>query len=334
MSKVLALVGCAHIHTPGFVDRLNKRDDVVVKFVWDHDAERAQMNAEKLDATAVTDLNTIWNDPDIEAVIICSETDRHEALVLAACDAKKGMFVEKPLGFTSEDSQKMAAAITAANVVFQTGYFMRGFPDLLFAKEAIEKGYFGKITRIRLSNCHSGSLNDWFTPEWLWMTDPAIAGVGAFGDLGTHVLDILLWWVDAKPLRGTAVVDTAVAQYGEKCDEYGEGLIQFDNGIQATITAGWVDIADPIKWEIRGTEGHAWYANNQLFFNSHHVDGADGKSAWDSLPPKQPHAFELFLDEICAKNQYSLVTAEEAASRSHLFNKLYQAANDYNWVTF
>ncbi|MEM7331277.1 MAG: Gfo/Idh/MocA family oxidoreductase [Chloroflexota bacterium] len=332
--KKLALVGCAHIHTPGFVNKINERDDLDVTLVWDHDAERAKLNAEKLGSTAVSDVNAIWQNDEITAVVICSETNLHEELVLAACRARKDMFVEKPLGIGSADSEKMAEAIKQAGVIFQTGYFMRGFPDMLFAKQAIAQGHFGQITRIRLSNCHSGSLGDWFTPEWLWMTDPAVAGVGAFGDLGTHVMDILLWWLDEKPVRGTAVVDTAVAQYGEKCDEYGECILQFSNGILATITAGWVDIADPIKWEIRGTEGYACFVNNQLLFQSKHVEGADGKSPWLTLPEKQPHAFDLFLNQVVGQNQLPLVSAEEASLRSHVFEKLYESAKDTSWVLF
>ena len=332
--KKLALVGCAHIHTPGFVNKIIERDDLSVKLVWDHDSTRAQMNADKLGSTAVSDLNMIWNDEEITAVVICSETNLHEEHVLAACSAQKDIFVEKPLGLGSADSAKMVTAIENAGVLFQTGYFMRSFPDMLFAKEAIAQGHFGKITRIRLSNCHSGSLGDWFTPEWLWMTDPDVAGVGAFGDLGTHVMDVLLWWLGEKPVRGTAVVDTAVAKYGDKCDEYGECILQFETGILATITAGWVDVADPIKWEIRGTEGHAYFANNQLYFLSKHVEGADGQYPWAELPEKQPHAFDLFLDELTDQNKFPLVTAAEAGLRSHIFEKLYHADANDQWVLF
>ncbi len=333
--KTLALVGCAHIHTPGFVKTMNARTDLRVKSVWDHDAERAKMNADKLGATAVSDVNTIWQDDEITGVVICSETNHHEALVLAACDAKKDMFVEKPLGLGAADSLKMAKAIQEAGVIFQTGYFMRGFPDMLFAKEAIAEGLFGKITRIRLSNCHSGSLNDWFTPEWLWMTDPQVAGVGAFGDLGTHVLDILLWWLNDKmPVKGTAVIDTAVAQYGQDCDEYGECILQFDDGLLATITAGWVDVADPIKWEIRGTQGHAYFANNQLYFKSNLVESAKGDEPLAELPSKQPHAFDLFLDNFADAKKHDLVSAHAAALRSIVFEKLYESAKDTQWALF
>src|SRR5215813_8061188 len=107
----LALVGCAHIHTPGFIKRVNARSDVKVKYTWDHDPARAQKCAEALKAEAITDLGKIWSDPEIRAVVICAETNRHEPLVLEGAQAGKHLFVEKPLGMGASDAYKMANAI-------------------------------------------------------------------------------------------------------------------------------------------------------------------------------------------------------------------------------
>ena len=49
----IALVGCAHIHTPGFIKRLNARADHKVTAVWDHDLERAKKRAAELNAAVV-----------------------------------------------------------------------------------------------------------------------------------------------------------------------------------------------------------------------------------------------------------------------------------------
>src|SRR5260221_7055641 len=204
----IALVGCGHIHTPGFVKRLNARPEFKVKFTWDHDAERAAKNASLLNAEAASDLNKIWSDPSIEAVVICSETNRHEALVEQAAYAKKHMFVEKPLGLGAADSYKMARDIDQDGVLFQTGYFMRGDPIHQYLCQQIKAGSFGKITRIRHTNCHAGSLGGWFDTEWRWMADLAQAGVGGFGDLGTHSLDILMWLM-GDVARGTAIINVA-----------------------------------------------------------------------------------------------------------------------------
>jgi predicted dehydrogenase len=329
----VALVGCGHIHTPGFVKRLADRSDVDVKSVWDHDTSRAEEHAATLAAAAVSSPNDIWRDEEITAVIICSETNLHEELVLAGTAAGKHLFVEKPLGLTAADAQKMAAAINEAGILFQTGYFQRGYATNQFLYQQIRQGHFGQITRLRLSNCHSGALGDWFTPQWLWMTDPAVAGVGAFGDMGTHALDLLLWFMEDEAVeRVTAVLRTAIARYGPDCDEYGEGMLQFGNGTIATLAAGWVDVADPVTVQIAGTEGHAAVISGELYFKSEHVAGADGKTAWTDLPPIWPHAFELFLDAVVGKEDVPLVTAVEAARRNVVMEALYQAARTREWV--
>jgi predicted dehydrogenase len=331
MKTQLALAGCAHIHTPGFVKRIQARADVAVKYVWDHQPARAARWAAELDAQAAPDLAAIWEAGDIPAVIVCSETNRHEELVLPAAAAKKHLFVEKPLGFGTADAWRMAAAIERAGVLFQTGYFMRGNPAHLFLREQIAAGAFGKITRVRHSNCHAGSLKRWFDTEWRWMADLDQAGVGAFGDLGTHSLDILMWLMGGVQ-RATAALDVAVGNYGPT-DEFGEGLLVFENGAVGTLAAGWVDVADPVTAQISGTEGHAYVREGQVYFKSERVDGATGEEPWQELPAAWPHAFELFLDAVLGKPHMPLVTAAEAAARSSVMEALYQGAKTQSWAT-
>jgi predicted dehydrogenase len=326
----VALVGCAHIHTPGFVKRLQARRDVSVKALWDHQRERAEKRAAELTATVVDDPDAIWADDAIDGVIICSETNRHEPLVMAAAAAGKHLFVEKPLGLGAADAYRMADAIEQAGVLFQTGYFQRGAPYNLFIREQIQRDAFGQITRLRHSNCHAGSLADRFTPEWLWMTDMEQAGVGAFGDLGTHSLDIMLWLLGDVE-RVTATLDVAVDNY-HGTDEFGEGLLKFTNSAIGSLAAGWVDVAHPVNLILSGTAGHAVVVNGELFFKSERVEGADGETPWTALPAAWPHAFELFLDALAGQPDVPLVGAHEAAYRSDVMEALYRAAGQQAWV--
>ncbi len=328
---VLALVGGAHIHTPNYLQILKNRSDVKVKCVWDHDAARAAKWAGPLGCPVVDDPKTIWSDPEIKGVVICSETDRHKDLVLAAAAAGKNMFVEKPLGFTSEDSKAMAAAIEKARVVFTTGYFTRTDPMLLFLKEQVGKGSFGKISRVRGSNCHNGSLAHWFDTDWRWMADPKIAGVGAFGDLGTHSLDILMWLfgeVDSI----TADIKVVAGNYGD-CDESGEALMKFKNGITGTLAAGWVDITNPVTYLISGTEGFAYIDQGRLFFASQRVAGADGRQPWVDLPPRAPLPMEQFVDAVAGKTGLPLVTPQEAAARVSVMEAAYKGSHTHAWIS-
>ena len=155
--------------------------------------------------------------------------------------------------------------------------------------------------------------------------------MGGFGDLGTHSLDILLWWLGAVA-QVTAQIDPGTGRYPD-CDEFGEGLIRFANGVVGTLAAGWSDIANPVSVEICGTEGHAHVINrDQLFLRSEHIPGADGEQPWTDLPDMQPHAFELFFDAVNGKEDVPLVTAQEAAYRNAVMDALYTGAKENCWV--
>ncbi|MGH7214354.1 MAG: Gfo/Idh/MocA family protein [Tepidisphaeraceae bacterium] len=328
----LALVGCAHIHTPDFIRMLQGRSDVRVASVWDHDRARAEKRAGELGARVVDNVRAVCDDKEIAGAIVSSETDRHEQLVAPLAGAGKHLFIEKPLGFASRDARAMADVIEHAGIIFQTGYFMRGMPHHLFLREQVRAGAFGRITRLRGSSCHSGSLGGWFDTEWRWMADPKIAGCGAYGDLGTHSLDILLWLIDEPVVSATGAMDVATARYGKECEEYGEGIMRFKNGAVATLAAGWVDVANPISLLISGTEGHAAVVNGQLYFTSKKVEGADGKQPWTNLPPGRPHAFELFLDAVAGKKDVELVGVREAAYRNTVMEAIYEGARQQKWV--
>src|SRR5579871_1721557 len=123
----VAFVGVAHIHTPGYLKLVKNRSDVQIKYVWDHDAERAARRAKEVDAQVPSDVKTIWADPEVTAVIILSETNRHHDLILAAAKAGKHMFAEKPLGITARESRDMADAIEKAGVLFQSRQPCHGF---------------------------------------------------------------------------------------------------------------------------------------------------------------------------------------------------------------
>jgi predicted dehydrogenase len=333
----LAFIGCAHIHVPDFIKNIKARPDIKVKSVWDPNPVRSQQRGEELGAAVAADFKSILDDSQIEAVIICSETNRHEELVLPTAAAKKNMFVEKPLGFAATDARKMADAIEKAGVLFHTGYGQRGNAKHVFLKEQIANGAFGKITRIRGSNCHSGALGGWFDTntkepanDWRWMADPKQSGCGAFGDLGTHSLDIMIWLM-GDVTAVTAQVDRGTGRYGD-CDETGEGMLRFKNGAIGTLASAWVDVANPVSLLISGTEGHAAIINNQLFFQSKNVEGADGKEPWTKLPAAPPAAMDAFLEAIAGKKNVPLVSAREAAYRSVVMGAMYEGAKTGSWV--
>ena len=329
-TTTIAFVGVAHIHTGGYIDLIKKRPDVHIKYVWDHDAARAKQRADETGAQVAPDLSTIWSDSEVTAVVILSETNLHPELVKAAAKAGKNMFAEKPLATTGKESREMAEAIDKAGVLFTTGYFMRTDAKHIFLKGEIAKGNFGTITRVRASNCHNGSLGGWFDTEWRWMADPKIAGVGAFGDLGTHQLDILIWLLgDIESV--TAEIRPVTHRYGD-CDETGQALIRFKSGVFGTLAAGWVDISDPVKLLISGTEGNAVLVNDQLLYHSQKVSGSDSRKPWTELPTGGKAPIQQFFDAMSGAKDEPLVSPHEAAARVTAMEAMYSAAREQKWV--
>ncbi|MDQ3815102.1 MAG: Gfo/Idh/MocA family oxidoreductase [Armatimonadota bacterium] len=321
-----AFLGVAHVHTPGFIKKVNERAGVRVKAVYDDEAERGERRAAECQAVFEPNLDTVLQDPEIGSVIICSETARHLDLVERAAVACKHMFVEKPLAVSGEEARQMAEAIERAGVIFQTGFFQRSSPQAQFIKREVAAGHLGVVTRMRHSNCHNGSLGGWFDTEWHWIVEKEQAGGGGFADLGAHSLDIILWvlrGVCGEVKHVSASLGTATRRYGD-IDEYGAGLITFDSGAIAILEASWVDpkLRSPV--EVFGTQGQIQVIDGKVRYYSEHVEGADG-GEWTNLPEQKPHAFDLFFDALEGKD-VDLVTVEQAAEESRVMHELYKSA--------
>ncbi len=333
----LGLVGCAHIHTPAFVRLLASWPDVRVKWAFDEDPARVARWGGEVKAATAPSAEAVFADPEVQGVIICSQTDRHGALVAGAARAGKHMFVEKPLAGTARESKEMADAIEKAGVRFTTGYFMRTDPKHLYLREQVSKGAFGTITRASAWNCHAGSLKGWFDEKpgnvagsWRWMADPKVAGVGAFGDLGTHSLDILMWLLGDVE-SANAEIRVITGRYGD-CDETGTALLRFQGGAVATLIAGWVDVANPVTLQLAGTEGHALIVKDALYFQSAKVPGSSLDQPVSALPPAPPPPLRQFVDAVAGKVDQPLVTPREAAARVAVMEAAYVSARSGQWT--
>lgn len=330
-SITLAMVGGAHIHAPDFANRMAETPHVETKYVWDPSRETAEERQEVTGGEIADDPQVIFEDPDVDGIVICSETNRHIDLVPPAARAGKHMFIEKPVGMNGVEAYQIAEHVINAEVIFQTGYFMRSSGVNQKIRSLVQNGDLGEITRLRLSNVHSGAIGGWFDTDWFWMTDTEQAGVGAFGDLGSHVMDLLLWFMEGdRPKACTGYVDEVLERYPTS-DEYGEGMITFDSGTVATIAGGWVDHANPNQVEISGTEGHIRVTNGELFLQIPEMD-TDPSEPWTDLPDDYDHPVQLFFDAVAGEQNLPLITPNEAAEVNRVITEIYNAHERGGWV--
>ena len=165
------------------------------------------------------------------------------------------------------------------------------------------------------------------------MPDPAAAGVGAFGDLGYHILDLLQWHL-GPVAAGTALLSTVTGRYGD-CDETGEALLRMRSGVIATLAAGWVDRHDPVTLHVTGTEGHALIHDGSLYVHSERL-GLSSDRPQELNEPDLPHPFDQFIDALLHTpgSSEALLSPTEAAETSVVMEGLYHSARTGAWVHF
>ena len=125
---------------------------------------------------------------DIDIVDICTPPALHREIALAAIEAGKHVYCEKPVGRTSSETAEIAAAARAAGVQTMVGFNYRWFPAVQHARKLIADGELGALRSVRMS-----FASDWASDPavpWGWRLGAAEAGYGALGDVGSHIFDM------------------------------------------------------------------------------------------------------------------------------------------------
>ena len=179
-----------------------------------HNAERATKAAEALEWQESSDdwRATIARD-DIDIVDICTPGDTHAEVAIAALQAGKHVMCEKPLANTVAEAEAMTSAAEEAfarGVVSMCGFTYRRTPALAYAKQLVAQGKLGTIRHIR-----GVYLQDWLSDPmspWSWRMDKELAGSGALGDIGAHVVDAAEY-VTGLTVRGVSgMLETFVTE--------------------------------------------------------------------------------------------------------------------------
>jgi predicted dehydrogenase len=134
-----------------------------------------------------SDWRAVVEDPEIEIVDIATPNDSHPEIAIAAAQAGKHILCEKPLARTVEEARAMRDAVAAAGVVNMVAFSYRRTPAVALARKLIDEGAIGTVRNFR-----GTYLQDWSNDPDLplsWRFRQAVAGSGALGDIGTHVID-------------------------------------------------------------------------------------------------------------------------------------------------
>jgi predicted dehydrogenase len=183
----VAVLGAGSIAQVVHLPILTRMRGVQVAALADRDAHTARTIAQRFAVPAVaTDFEDVLTD-DIDAVVICTPSNRHEAHVRAALQAGKYVLCEKPLALTAEGVESLLAEDGAAERLM-VAMNQRFRPDAVALRQFVAGGELGNVYYLK-----TGWLNRYRPRGRTWRDRKAVAGGGAFMDLGLQMLDLAMW---------------------------------------------------------------------------------------------------------------------------------------------
>lgn len=228
-----------------------------------------------------SDWKAVVRRDDIDVVDICTPNNVHAEIAIAAAEAGKHIICEKPLARGGEEARTMLDAVRKAGVIHMVAFNYRRTPAVALAKKYVEEGRIGEIRNFR-----GTYLQDWSAdPDGplSWRFQKKIAGSGAIGDIGTHVVDLAHYlvgqvaevnamtptYVKTRPVQsggldklGASEKNTDAERGAVDVDDEVVTLLKFENGAIGSLeaTRNGYGRNNYITFEIHGTRG-------SIFFN-------------------------------------------------------------------
>jgi predicted dehydrogenase len=138
-----------------------------------------------------TDYHELLARDDVDLVDCTVPNHRHEEVVVAAAQAGKHIYCEKPLAMNVAEGQRMVEAVEKAGVKTQMTFNFRFFPAITRAKQLVEDGFLGRVFSFRGRYYRASYIS--YDKPLSWRLSKEIAGSGALFDIGSHVLDLIYY---------------------------------------------------------------------------------------------------------------------------------------------
>jgi predicted dehydrogenase len=224
-------------------------------------------------AQATTDWRDLLSNPEISLVSVTSPNGLHREMAVAALEAGKHVWCEKPMALTLADAEAMTkAAAKAKSQATALGYGYLRNPALQYAKALIGEGAIGEVFDFR------GSVDEDYMADpdlaWSWRLTAKEAGLGTLGDLTVHLISL------AQELMGpiarlTAMVDVVhkerpVLGSNERAavenDDIAHALLRFRSGARGVMTSSRVAHGrkNGLRVEVHGSKGMLWLDNERM----------------------------------------------------------------------
>ncbi len=177
-------------HLPG----LNARPDVDVVALCGRNEARLEEMAKKYNIRQTfTDWKRMLARAGLDVVVILTPNVLHYPMAIAAIQAGMHVLCEKPLAMNVTQAREMATRAEAANVKTMTFFTHRALAAAARVKQLIEEGFLGEPRLVNATYFSASHLD----PEkpLTWRMKRAESGTGVLSDIGSHIIDLVRWWL-------------------------------------------------------------------------------------------------------------------------------------------
>lgn len=204
---------------------------VAVRWIADRHPERAEALANSTtDARWTADADRLLEDPELDAVDICTSPDSHAAYAISTAEHGKAVHVEKPAALSVSDFDAMTRAASEHGVQLMVGQTARFQPVHLDLADEISSGTIGTPRVLHLT-WYVGHVwpNGWRG----WQLDQTRSG-GHLVHNGVHAIDLAVWLLDSVPTRVYSRGLNTFASSMPTPDSF-HITVRFDNGSLALL---------------------------------------------------------------------------------------------------
>lgn len=225
----LALIGCGRI-AESHLEAIAQNPECTLLSAADVREEAAQKVADKFGCQAFTDYRQVLNNPEVEAVIVCTPPATHAEIALFFLDHGIHVLCEKPLAVHVQDALLMAQKAQQKGLMLMMASKFRYVEDVISAKRLLASGLLGEA--VVFENVFSGKVD----MAQRWNSQKELSGGGVLMDNGCHSIDI------ARYLLGAIVEVQAMAgKRVQPIDVEDTALIclRTASGVTGTIDLSW-----------------------------------------------------------------------------------------------
>jgi myo-inositol 2-dehydrogenase / D-chiro-inositol 1-dehydrogenase len=219
----VGLIGCGDIASYAHLRLLRRLPGVVLVGVADPDPD-ARARAARLAHVPVHDRSeSLLENDDVDAVVICAPTPLHAELAVAAATEGKHFYLEKPIATTATEANQVLDAVARAGVKAAIGFNRRLHPLYEHARRILGTGRIGPVRAVTMAFCEPKSAQT--VPRWMLRR---ATGGGVLLDLASHHFDSLRW------LLGDEIGDVRATLSSEE-SEHDEAAVQLwtEEGVTA-----------------------------------------------------------------------------------------------------